>query len=132
MNLIAHTYIYWYVYIHGSHIYFEHLQVEYDLTFAACSFETILNQAMPQLGPYKWEFGGPTPTTHGFQERVRVTNLSASRRTLLIVVGRPGARSCEARKSALVNTLLYITDGLADEINDVDYNLYVMRHGPNM
>ena len=73
VNLIAHTYIYWYVYI------FQHLQVEeYDLTFAACSFETILNQAMPQLGPYEWEFGRPTPTTHGFQERVLVTNLSAS------------------------------------------------------
>ena len=87
---------------------------------------------MPQLGPYEWEFGGPTPTTYGFQERVRAINLSASPRTLLTVVGRPCARSCEAIESALVNTLLYITDGRAYEINDVDYNLYVMRRGPNM
>jgi len=74
----------------------------------------------------------PTPTTHGFQEHVRVTNLSPSPRTLLIVVGRPCARSCEARESALVNTLLYITDGLGYEINDLHYNLYMMRRGPNM
>ena len=87
---------------------------------------------MPQLGPYEWEFGGPTPTTHGFQERVRVTNLSASPRTLLTVVGRPCARSCEARESALVNMLLYITNDLAYEINDVHYHIYMMRHGSNM
>ena len=87
---------------------------------------------MPQLGLYEWEFVGPTATTHGIKERVRVTNLSASPRTLLTVVGRPCARSCEAIESALVNTLLYITDGRAYEINDVDYNLYVMRRGPNM
>ena len=87
---------------------------------------------MPQLGPYEWEFGGPTPTTHGFQECVRVTNLSASPQTLLTIIGRPCARSCEARESALVNTLLYITDGLGYEINDLLYNLYVMRRGPNM
>ena len=29
---------------------------------------------MPQLGPYEWKFGGPIPTTPGFQERVRVTD----------------------------------------------------------
>ena len=87
---------------------------------------------MPQLGPYKWEFGGPTPTTHGFQERVLVRRVSASPRHLLTVVGRPCARSCEARESALVNTLLYITDGLGYEINDLHYNLYMMRRGPNM
>jgi len=57
---------------------------------------------------------------------------SEDSRPLLIVISRPYERSCEARKSALVNTLLYITDGLADEINDMDYNLYVMRRGPNM
>ena len=87
---------------------------------------------MPQLGPYGWEFAGPAATTHGFQERVRVTILSASPRTLLTVVGRPCARSCEARESALVNTLLYITYGLGYEINDLHYNLYMMRRGPNM
>ena len=61
-----------------------------------------------------------------------MTNLSASPRTLLTVVGRPCARSCEAIESALVNTLLYITDGRAYEINDLHYNLYAMRRGPNM
>ena len=106
-----------------SYLFFQHLQVEeYDLTFEACSFEAILNQAMPQLGPYEWEFGGPTPTTHGFQEHVRVTNLSPSPRTLLTVVGRPCARSCEVRESALVNILRYISDILAYEMNDLHFS----------
>ena len=61
-----------------------------------------------------------------------MTRVLASQRHLLTVIGRPCARSCEARESALVNTLLYITDGLTNEINDMDYNLYVMRRGPNM
>ena len=87
---------------------------------------------MPQLGPYEWQFAGPTTTTHGFQEHVLVTRVSASPRHLLTVVGRPCARSYEARESALVNTLLYITDGLAYEINDVHYNYYMIRRGPNM
>ena len=82
---------------------------------------------MPQLGLYEWEFAGPTTIKHGFQERVRVTILSASPRTLLTVVGRPCARSCEARESALVNTLLYIIDCLAYEINDLHYNYYIIR-----
>jgi hypothetical protein len=37
----------------GSHIHFfcQHLQVEdYDLTYAGCSFEAILNQTMYRLG----------------------------------------------------------------------------------
>jgi len=87
---------------------------------------------MAQLGPYEWQFAGPTATTHGFQERVLVRRVSASPRHLLTVVGRPCARSCEARESALVNTLLYITDGLAYKINDLQYNIYTMRCGPNM
>ena len=87
---------------------------------------------MAQLGPYEWQFAGPTATTHGFQERVLVRRVSASPRHLLTVVGRPCARSCEARESALVNTLLYITDGLAYKINDLQYNIYTMRCGSNM
>ena len=87
---------------------------------------------MPQLGRYEWQFAGPTATAHGCRERVLVTRVSASPQHLLTVIGRPCARSCEARESALVNTLLYITDGLAYEINDLHYNLYVMRRGPNM
>jgi hypothetical protein len=120
--------------MHDSHIhFFQHLQVEeYDLTFAACSFEAILNQAMARLGPYEWQFAGPTATTHGFQERVLVTRVLASPRLLLTVVGRPCAQSCEARESALVSMLLYITDGLAYEINDLHYNIYMMQRGPNL
>ena len=61
-----------------------------------------------------------------------MTRVLASQRHLLTVIGRPCARSCEARESALVNTLLYIIDGLAYEINDLHYNHYMMRRGPNM
>ena len=87
---------------------------------------------MPQLGPYEWQFARPIATTRGIHECVLVTRVLASPQHLLTVVGRPCARSCEARESALVNTLLYITDGLGYEINDLHYNLYVMRRGPNM
>ena len=49
-------------------------------------------------------------------------------RPYLIVVGRPCERSCEARESALVNTLRYITQILAYEIDDVHFSEYVVRH----
>ena len=104
---------------------------ENDITYARCSFEAILNQAMYHLGRYKWEYGDPVLTSEGIQEKNLVTRREDSW-PMLIVVSRPCERTCEARESALVNTLLYITDGLAYEINDVDYNLYVMRRGPNM
>jgi hypothetical protein len=50
------------VYMHGSdnHIFFQHLQIqENDITYASCSFEVILNQAMYHLCHYKWKYGGP-------------------------------------------------------------------------
>jgi len=43
---------------------------------------------------------------------------------MLIVVSRPCERYCEARESALVNTLRYISDILAYEINDLDFFEY--------
>ena len=48
-------------------------------------------------------------------------------RPMLIVVSRPCKRSCEARETALVNTLRYISDILAYEINDQHFSEYVAR-----
>ena len=86
---------------------------------------------MYHLGRYKWEYGGPVLTSEGIQEKILVTR-SEDSRPMLIVVSRSCERSCEARESALVNTLLYITDGLAYKINDLQYNIYTMRCGSNM
>jgi hypothetical protein len=45
---------------------------------------------------------------------------------MLIVISRPCERCCEARESALVNTLRYISDILAYEINDLHFFEYVV------
>jgi anion-transporting ArsA/GET3 family ATPase len=47
---------------------------------------------------------------------------------LLIVVSRPCERSCEARESALENTLRYIIDIYAYEMNDLHFSDYMVRH----
>ena len=99
---------------------------ENDVTYASCSFEAILNQAMYHLGRYKWEYGGPVLTSEGIQEKILVTR-SEDSRPMLIVVSRSCERSCEARESALVNTLRYISDILAYEINDLHFSDYVVR-----
>ena len=78
---------------------------------------------MYHLGRYKWEYGGPVLTSVGIQEKILVT-WSEDSRPMLIVVSRPCERSYEARKSALVNTLRYIIDILAYEMND----LYFFEH----
>ena len=64
---------------------------------------------MCHLGRYKCEYGGPVLTLEGIQEKILVTRREGSR-PMLIVVDRPCERSCEARESALVNTLRYFTD----------------------
>ena len=46
---------------------------------------------------------------------------------MLIVVNRPCERYYEARESALVNTLRYISDILAYEISDLHFSEYVAR-----
>ena len=81
---------------------------------------------MYHLGRYKWEYGGPVLTSEGIQVKILVTGSEGSR-LMLIVVGRPCERSCEARESALVNTLRYISDILAYEINDLHFSDYVVR-----
>jgi len=48
--------------------FYQHLQVEdYDLTYAGCSFEALLNQIMYALG-FDWKYAveWPTLTTKGF------------------------------------------------------------------
>jgi hypothetical protein len=68
---------------------------------------------MFQLG-YDWKYAHewPTLTTEGFQAKLLVTKRgdSSTYRASLNVVSRPCARSCEARKSALVNVLVFIND----------------------
>ena len=46
---------------------------------------------------------------------------------MLIVVSRPCERYCEARESALVNTLRYISDIWAYEMNGQHFSDYVVR-----
>ena len=81
---------------------------------------------MYHLGCYKWEYGGPILTSKGIQEKILVTR-SEDSRPMLIVVSRSCERSCEARESALVNTLRYINDILAYEMNDVHFSEYVVQ-----
>jgi len=79
---------------------------------------------MYQIGRYGWKYAGPVFTTEGIQETVLVTRGSAQ--PLLIVVSGPCEHSCEAKKSALVNTLCYINDIHAYEINDLHLSNYMV------
>ena len=109
-----------------NHIFSQHLQIQQnDVTYASCIFESIINQAMYQLDRYKWEYGGPILTLEGIQEKILVIRREGSR-PYLIIISRPCERSCEARESALVNTLCYITNILAYEINDLHFSEYVV------
>ena len=81
---------------------------------------------MYHLGHYKWEYGGPVLTSERIQVKILVTRSEGSR-PMLIVVSRPCERSCEARESALVNTLRYISDILAYEMNDLHFSEYVVQ-----
>ena len=81
---------------------------------------------MYHLGRYKWEYGDPVLTSEGIQEKILVTRREDSW-PMLIVVSRPCERTCEARESALVNTLRYITDILAYEMNDLYFSEYVVQ-----
>ena len=81
---------------------------------------------MYHLGRYKWEYGGPILTSKGIQEKILVTR-SEDSQPMLIIVSRSCERSCEARESALVNTLRYINDILAYEMNDLHFSEYVVR-----
>ena len=81
---------------------------------------------MYHLGRYKWEYGGPVLTSEGIQVKILLTRSEGSR-PMLIVVSRPCERSCEAMESALVNTLRYISDILAYEMNDLHFSKYVVQ-----
>jgi hypothetical protein len=90
----------------------QQLQVEdYDLSYAGCSFQAILNQTMYALG-FDWKYADEWPTlnTEGFQEKLIITKRWSSdppaSRSPLTVVSRPCARTFEARESAVLNALL--------------------------
>jgi hypothetical protein len=89
------------------------LQVEdYDLTYAGCSFKTILNQTMYALG-YDWKYADewPTCSTTRFQEKLLATKRGSSDPPTswppLNVDSRPCACTFEARETALFNALNY-------------------------
>ena len=101
------------------------------MTYAGCSFEAILNQIMYHLG-YNWEYAAerPTLTTQGFQGKLLVISRESNpvtSRALLIIVGRPYARICEARKSALLNVSLCFSDILSYKIGDLHFVEYIIR-----
>jgi hypothetical protein len=133
VDLIAFIQICCYVDILGSHIHFfgPHLQVEdYDLTYAGCSFEAILNQTMHRLG-YDWKYADEWPTlnTEGFQAKLLVTKRGSdppTSRPPLIVISRPCARTCEPRESALLNALLYVNDILRYHIGDLQFTDFII------
>jgi hypothetical protein len=111
----------------------QQLQVEdYDLSYAGCSFQVILNQTMYALG-FDWKYADewPTLTMEGFQEKLIITkrwssDLTASR-SPLTVVSRPCARTFEARKSALLNALLYVNNICGYKIGDLHFAEYILR-----
>ena len=82
---------------------------------------------MYQLGRYKWEYASPVLTLEGIEEKIIVTSRGHFE-PLLIVVSRPCERSCEARESALINTLRYTSDIRAYKINDLPFTKYVVPH----
>ena len=82
---------------------------------------------MYHLGHYKWEYGGPVLTSKGILEKILVTRSEGSQ-PMLIVVSRPCEQSCKAKESALVNTLRYISEILAYEINNLHFSKYAVRH----
>jgi hypothetical protein len=119
------------IYVHGSddghHIFSQHLQIEaYDLTYASCSFEVILNQALYQLGGYNWAYGDPIFTIEGIQQTINVWRGRSG--PPLSVVSKPCERYCEAKESVLVHTLRYICDILGYEMNDLHFSEYVVKH----
>jgi hypothetical protein len=98
--------------------------------YVACNFHTILTQAVEQLG-YCWYHASSRSTSHGLQGRVHFAlgdSLFAVPRVCLIV-GRPCAHPCQAKKSALIHALIYLNDVLRYIIGDVHYTDYVMALG---
>jgi hypothetical protein len=81
---------------------------------------------MYQLGRYKWEYAGLVLTLEGIQEKIIVTCRGCSE-PLLIIISRPCERSYEAKESALVDTLRYISDIWNYEMNDLHFSEYVVR-----
>ena len=82
---------------------------------------------MCHLGRYKWKYGGPVLISEGIQKKNLMARSEGSR-PMLIVVSRPCERPCEARESALVNTLRYISEILSYEINNMHFSEYVVQH----
>lgn len=101
------------LYIHGSpFICWQHLLVLYqDLTFAACSFHTILNQAMDQLG-YHCYYVGSRPTSHGLLSHLHFSldPIPFASRLVCSIFCRQCAWPCETKECALIDVLMYLYD----------------------
>jgi hypothetical protein len=77
------------------------------------------------LGRYEWEYGTPVETTEGIQIKILV-GMGAGR-PYLIIISRPCEQTCEAKESALVNALRYISSILVYEVNDEHFGMYVQQ-----
>jgi hypothetical protein len=74
----------------------------------------------------KYTHERPTLTTEGFQAKLVATKRGdpPTSETGLKVISRPCARSCEARESALVNSLVFINNHF--HIGDLHYTELIM------
>ena len=82
---------------------------------------------------FDWKYANewPTLTTEGFQEKLVMTKRGSSdpltSRLPISVASRPCAHTFEARKSALLNVLLYVKDICGYKIGDLDFAEYKIR-----
>jgi len=97
-----------------------------DNTYTGFNFEAILDQAIPQLGPFQWTYSGSILTPNGWQNKIRMSMPNSD--PVLIVAGEVCERSCEATESALAHTLHYITRHLRYEIHDLDFTMWNIRY----
>jgi hypothetical protein len=93
-----------------------------DNTYTGFSFEATLDQAIAQLGPFKWSYSGSILTTYGWQNQIQVSMPNSD--PVLIVAGYCCERSCEATESALAHALHFITRHLGYEISDLDFTMW--------
>jgi hypothetical protein len=90
---------------------------------------------MYQLG-YDWKYAHewPTLTTEGFQAKLLATKRGdpLTSRAPLNIVSKPYTCSCEARKSVLVNVLVFINDIFGYHIGDLHFTQLKMRKSTSL
>jgi len=76
-----------------------------DNTYTGFNFEAILDQAIPQLGPFQWTYSGSILTPNGWQNKIRMSMPNSD--PVLIVAGEVCERSCEATECISTYTALH-------------------------